>query len=84
MVKIKNKKGKGINSAVAKNIKHKEYLNVLINKKVTRHKRKRIQSKQHKIGTCDVCNISLSFFDDKIYILDDGINTVAYFHKDRF
>ena len=63
----KNKKGKGINSAVAKNIKHKEYLNVLINKKVTRHKRKRIQSKQHKIGTCDVCNISLSLTIKYIY-----------------
>ena len=43
---------------------------------------KRIQSKLHKIGTYDVCNISLSFFDDKRYILDDAINSLAYFHKD--
>ena len=41
---------------------------------------KRIQSKLHKIGTC---KISLSCFDDKRYILDDGINSWAYFHKDR-
>ena len=26
--------------------------------------------------------ISLSCFDDKRYVLDDGINTLAYFHKD--
>ena len=41
-----------------------------------------IQSKLHKIGTCDVSKISKSCFDDKRYILDDDINTLAYFHKD--
>ena len=43
---------------------------------------KRIQSKLHKIGTNDVCKISLSCFDDKRYVLDDGVNSLAYFHKD--
>ena len=47
-----------------------------------RHKMKRIQSKLHKCGTNDSCKISLAFFDDKRYILDDGINSSAYFHKD--
>ena len=46
-----------------------------------RHKMKRIQSKLHKIGTYDVCKISLSRFDDKIYVLGDGINSLAYFIK---
>ena len=45
---------------------------------------KRIQSKLHKIDIYDICKISLSCFNDKRYILDDGINTVAYFHKDTF
>ena len=45
---------------------------------------KRTRSKQHKIGTCDGCKISLSCFDDKRYILDDGINILAYFHIDTF
>ena len=43
---------------------------------------KRIQSKLHRIGIFGVCKISLSYFDDKRYILDDGINSLAYFHKD--
>ena len=43
---------------------------------------KRIQSKLHKIGTYDVCKISLSCFADKRYVLDDGVNSLAYFHKD--
>ena len=47
-----------------------------------RHNMKRIQSKFHKIGTYDVSNISLYWSDDKRYILDDGINSLVYFHKD--
>ena len=40
-----------------------------------------IQSKLYRIGTYDVCKISQSCFDDKSYILNDGINSLAYFHK---
>ena len=43
---------------------------------------KKIQSKSHKIGTYEVNKISLSCFDDKRFVLDDGIHTLAYFHKD--
>ena len=43
---------------------------------------KRIPSKLHRVRTYDVCKISLSCYDDKRYILDDGISTLAYFHKD--
>ena len=54
----------------------------MFNKKVTRHKIKRIQTKKHKIGTYEIDKISLSWFDDKRYVLDDVVNTLAYFHKD--
>ena len=43
---------------------------------------KRIQSKLRKI-TYEVCKIYLPCFDDKRYVLNNGINTLAYFHKDR-
>ena len=42
----------------------------------------RIQSKLHRTGIYDVCEILLFCFDDKRYVLDDGVNTLAYFHKD--
>ena len=71
-------KAKGVN----KNLKHKEYLDVLFNKKAIRHNMKRIQSKLHKIGKYALFKISLSCLDDKRYVLGDGINTLAYFHKD--
>ena len=43
---------------------------------------KRIQAKKHKIGTYEIDKISLSCFDDKRFILDGGIHTLAYFHRD--
>ena len=43
---------------------------------------RRIQSKKHKIGTYEINKISLSCFNDKGFVLDDGIHTLAYFHKD--
>ena len=68
---------KGVNIATAFN----EFKDVLFNKKV-RHKMKRIQAKKHKIGTYEIDKISLSCFDDKRHVLDDVVNTLAYFHKD--
>ena len=41
---------------------------------------KRILAKRNKIGTYDVCKISLSFFDDKRFVLDDGVNSLAHGH----
>ena len=43
---------------------------------------KRIQAKKHKIGTYEIDKISLSCFDDKRFVLDNGVNTLVYFHKD--
>ena len=69
---------KGVNIAREFN----EFKDILLNKKVIRHKMKRIQAKKHKIGAYEIDKISLSCFDDKRYVLDDGVNTLAYFHKD--
>ena len=52
------------------------------NKKVVRHKTKRIQIKKHKTETYKINKISLACFDDKRFFLDNGIHTLAYFHKD--
>ena len=48
-------------------------------KKVVRHEMKRFQSKKHRIGAYKVKKVSLSCFDDKRYVLDDGIRKLAYF-----
>ena len=41
-----------------------------------------IQRKKHKLGTYEIGKLSFSCFDDKRYVLDDRIRTLAYFHKD--
>ena len=81
LISIDNKevtKAKGVN----KKIRHKEFVDVLFNRTVIRHNMKRIQSRLHRIQTYNVCKISLSCLDDGRYVLDDGVNTLTYFHKD--
>ena len=84
MYSIKKIDEKESNSAKGVNIatEFNEFKNVLFNEKIIRHKMKRIQAKKHKIGTYETDKILLSCFDDKRYVLDDGIHTFAYFHKD--
>ena len=62
-------------------LKPKIFKDVLFNKKIIRHKMRRIQSKKHRLGTYKIDKISLSCFDNKRYVLDDGIHTLSYFHK---
>ena len=66
---------------VKKKTRHKEFVDVLFNKKVVRNNMKIIQSKLHMFDTYVVFETSLSCFDDKRYVLEDGVNTLAYFHK---
>ena len=68
---------KGINTATEFNV----FKDTSFNKKVIRDKMKRVQSEKHKIGTYEINKISLSFFDGKRFLLDDGIYALAYFHK---
>ena len=84
MYSIKKINDKELNTAKGVNIatEFKEFKDVLFNKKIIRYKMKRIQAKKQKIRTYEIDKISLSCFDDKRYVLDDGIPALAYFHKD--
>ena len=73
----KSSNSKGVNIP----IDCSEYKDILFKKKIIRHKMKRIQSKKHKISTYEINKISLLGFNDKRFVLDDGIHTLAYFHK---
>ena len=84
MYSIKKIDGKEYNTAKGVSIatEFNKFKDVLFNKKIIRHKIKRIQSKKHKLGTYKNGKISLSYFNHKRYVLDNGIRTLAYFHKD--
>ena len=72
-----HKKAKGVNRNVVATISHNEYKDFLLNKKCLRHSLNRIQSKDHKIGTYEINKISLSCFNDKIYIQNNGSHELA-------
>ena len=63
-----NKKAEGRNRNVVATVSHNVYKDFLLNEKCLRHSMNRIQSKNHRIGTYDINKISLSCFDEKMYI----------------
>ena len=75
------KTAKGIKKNVIKNnIKHEDYKNVLLNNEQLHHKMKTIRSQKHQLGSYDINKVSLSCFEDKRYIHDNGISSYAYGH----
>ena len=75
------KTAKGIKKNVRKkDIKHENYKDTLFNNKQMYHKMKTIRSQNHQLGSYEINKVSLSCFDDKRYILDNGIKSYAYGH----
>ena len=76
-----SKTAKGIKKNVIKNnITHENYRDTLFNNKHMHHKMKTIRSKNHQLGSYEINKVSLSCFDDKRYIHEDGITSYAYGH----
>ena len=80
-----NEKGgrtaKGIRKNISKNnIRHEDYKNTLINNEQMHYKMKTMRSQRHQLGSYEINKVSLSCFDDKRYIHDNGISSYAYGH----
>ena len=72
---------KGIKKNVIKQqLEHDNYKDTLFNKKQMRHEMRLIKSVKHQIGSYVVDKISLSCFDDKRYIHENGVTSYAYGH----
>jgi len=67
-------------SYIKKHVTHALYKQTLQNKTITRAKFMTIGSKQHSLHTMEIDKVCLSAFDDKRYILPDGIRTLAHGH----
>ena len=74
--KLKESKKNVINN----NITHENYRDTLFNNKQMHHKMKTIRSENHQLGGYEINKVSLSCFDDKRYIHEDGITSYAYGH----
>ena len=76
-----SKRAKGVKKSVVKNVlRHIDYKRTLFKEKRMRHKMTYIRNKFHNITTVETIKISLSCFDNKRFILNDGINSLAYDH----
>ena len=65
---------------ILKHLHHKDYLRTLKETESTIATFSTIRSLKQQINTLEVTKKCLSAFDDKRYILNDGITTLAYGH----
>ena len=79
--KKSQKKVKGIKkNYVKKHVRHRSFLKR--NPKLTADATFRLfQSRNHQVRTVKINKVCLSAFDDKRYILDDRVTTLAYGHQ---
>ena len=74
---LKDDNCNSIERHVKQDLTHLNYKYTLFNKVQIQHTMKTIRSELHQIGSYELNKISLSCFDDKRYIHDDGITSYA-------
>ena len=74
------KTAKGVTASVKNSLTHDMYKTSLFTKKQYKHTMTRIQSVRHELYIIQQCKITLSPYDDKRYILDDGYTTLPHGH----
>jgi len=83
-IKEKNQCGKtakGTKKAVIKKeIKHEDYKSTLFNNKQMYHQIKTLRSMNHQLASYELHKISLSCFDDKRYLHNNGVSSNADGH----
>ena len=73
---------KGVKKYVIRNkLTHENFKNVINTKGRMRHNMNTIRSTKHTIGTYEMKKVTLSCFDDKRYLLEDGVTSYAYGNK---
>jgi hypothetical protein len=73
---------KGVKKYVIKNkLTHDHFKGVIREKEQLRHNMNTMRSVKHQIGTYEMRKVTLSCFDDKRHLLDDGVTSYAYGNK---
>ena len=76
------KKAKGVKkSVVKKHLRHEQYKEALFKRKTFRHGMDVLRSERHQIYGLRVNKVSLSPFDSKRWIAENGVDTLAYGHE---
>ena len=69
-------------SWVDKNLTHENFKHVLENRDETYAQFYKFTSKRHTISTSLLNKKCLDAYDDKRYLLDDGVTSLSYGHRD--
>ncbi|CAC5417052.1 unnamed protein product [Mytilus coruscus] len=78
---IEQKRAKEIvKSVVRGELKHSNYVKCILDQKNIMCQQNLIQSKKHKLHMVNVNKVALSAFDDKRYVMDNGVDTLAFGH----
>jgi len=65
---------------VSKHLHHNMYLRTLRNRTIEHAKYRLFRSRAHKLETVQCCKVALCAYDDKRYVSNDGMSTLAYGH----
>jgi hypothetical protein len=78
---VEKKTAKGVSKTIIrKELKHQKYLEVLNQGSRTLATMHQIRAKGHMLQTQKITKVALSAYDDKRYILPDGVTTLAHGH----
>ena len=71
---------KGVQKSVKKTLHHNLFKDCLLSQSTVRRKMIQLKSASHQIIVNSVNKVALSCYDDKRYILDDTVSSLAYGH----
>ena len=74
------KKAKGINKCTTAKMRHISYLRALFDESIERVTIRQIRSFNHDLFSMEQVKVGLSPYDDKRYVLNDKLSTLAYGH----
>ena len=69
----------GVKKSITKKVsRHENYREVLFNAQQLHHNMRATRSVNHQLHSYQINKVSLSCFDDKRYLFEDGIKSYAY------
>ena len=74
------KTSKGVKRKVVAGIQHQSYKDCLMNRTIMYSRMNQIRSYNHDVYSIEMRKISESPFDDKRYVLENGVDTIAHGH----
>ena len=79
--RVEQKRANGIvKSVVKKELRHTQYVDCILESKNNTCQMNVIRSHQHNVHILTINKLGLCTFDDKRYVLDSGIETLAFGH----